>query len=335
MSWKKKKNLDICEDVSDDELWEAFNSVFFDYSSKKTSTYKFGLIKSILDNLFNASKDYYWNITYSDIFSKFSENYWNLIVKYRIRQMSYNGKSEFSQIESIFYEAINNNPALEKIEFSSIEEKERERIVKKVSQQCRRNVVGALCGDLKGIVYKFDISRDSQLDGLFFSDKVYEFLTKYKVELEKLNYFAWAQKLEKINSEELCTKLLEKLELATPKRADLSIYREVLRLEFEENNCFYCGKKLSTNVHVDHYIPWRFVKEDNLWNMVLTCSKCNLLKNCRLPAEETIARLEIRNTKARKVDNSFVVYQFRNYEVGLLDKMWRYAHMSGYREWKN
>ena len=59
-------------------------------------------------------------------------------------------------------------------------------------------------------------------------------------------------------------KVLEKLELATPKREDLSIYRELLRREFEENTCFYCGKKLNDKAHVDHFIPWSFVKDDKI-----------------------------------------------------------------------
>ena len=40
-------------DVSEDELWELFNFVFSS-RSKKRNTYKFGLIKAVLDNLFSG-----------------------------------------------------------------------------------------------------------------------------------------------------------------------------------------------------------------------------------------------------------------------------------------
>ena len=40
---------------SDDRIWSLFNYVFSD-SSRKRNTYKFGLIKSLLDNAFNGKK---------------------------------------------------------------------------------------------------------------------------------------------------------------------------------------------------------------------------------------------------------------------------------------
>ena len=66
-------------------------------------------------------------------------------------------------------------------------------------------------------------------------------------------------------------KVLDKLDNATPRRNDLSVYQEVLYREFQEKNCFYCGKKLNNKIHVDHFIPWSFIKTDNLWNFVLAC----------------------------------------------------------------
>ncbi len=67
------------------------------------------------------------------------------------------------------------------------------------------------------------------------------------------------------------TRVLDKLELATPRRKDLSVFRRILADEFETDNCFYCGKKLTKSAHVDHVIPWSFIKGDNLWSFVLAC----------------------------------------------------------------
>ena len=39
----------------------------------------------------------------------------------------------------------------------------------------------------------------------------FDFMLKYKVEIEKLNYYAWAKFLEKINDEAVVVKLLDKL----------------------------------------------------------------------------------------------------------------------------
>ena len=65
----------------------------------KTNTYKFGLIKSICDqiyDLYEQGTGYF--LSYGKLFSKFAENYWNLVNKYHLKQMSYNGKSEYSKI---------------------------------------------------------------------------------------------------------------------------------------------------------------------------------------------------------------------------------------------
>ena len=65
----------------------------------------------------------------------------------------------------------------------------------------------------------------------------------HKAELEKLNYYSWAKFLEQVNDDNSLIRVIDKLELATPRRENLSVYREILRKEFEEDTCFYCAKK--------------------------------------------------------------------------------------------
>lgn len=50
--WDLKSGSIKEEFVSEDRIWALFNYVFFD-SSRKRNTYKFGLIKAIIDNAFN------------------------------------------------------------------------------------------------------------------------------------------------------------------------------------------------------------------------------------------------------------------------------------------
>ena len=157
---------------------------------------------------------------------------------------------------------------------------------------------------------------------------------KYKVEIEKLNYYSWAKFLEKANSDEQVVRLLEKLELSTPRRNDLSIYRKILFEEFNEERCFYCGKAFNGDIHVDHFIPWSFVKSDNLWNFVLTCPKCNIKKKDSLVGKHLLSRLEDRNLHMlsecpRIEDCQFVIDEFHGYYDDLLSKMWEYAKRSG------
>lgn len=108
--------------VSEDEYWAMFNFVYSD-SCLKRNTYKYELIKSIMDNLFNCGFEnesgvYY--LTYKDIFYRFAVNYWNLVLKYHLKQMRPDGKSTVSKIESILLEHASVNDAIKGLEFSSL-----------------------------------------------------------------------------------------------------------------------------------------------------------------------------------------------------------------------
>lgn len=325
--WNLKNGLIINYHPDEDILWSLFNRVFSD-SSKKRNTYKFCFIKSLLDNLFNGRDvkegRFY---TYTQIFARFAENYWNLVVKYNLRQMRPDGKSCFTRIELILKEAIGNAPCFSCIEFSSLDNTKQAHIIEKVSEECRKYVVGALYKDFEGIIYSFDLKDE----GLTLNSYVYEFMLKHKSELEKLNYYAWAKFLEKVNDDNAVIHLLDKLDMATPRRKNLSVYREILRNEFEEDTCFYCGRKLRNNIHVDHFIPWSFVKDDKLWNFVLACPTCNIKKNARLPRVEFVERIQERNKTIRLSGDKLVQNDFNCYTDDLIEKMWHYAKLSGLR----
>ena len=62
--------------------------------------------------------------------------------------------------------------------------------------------------------------------------------------------------------------------------------------------CFYCNILLPKEkqlVHVYHFIPWSYIFEDELWNLVLTCRNCNLQKHSSLPPEKFVRQLANRN----------------------------------------
>lgn len=224
--------------VSEDRYWSLFNFVFSE-GSRKRNTYKFGLIKSLLDNLFSGmqtGEGIYF--TYEQLFAKFAENYWNLVVKYDLHQMRRDGKSEFSKVESILKAVVSENMILQNFEFESLDEQLRIKIIRQVTKECKNCVIGALYEDFEGTLYSFDLKQA----GLHVAPLAYEFMLKYKMEIENLNYYSWAKFLEKVNSDNVLIRVIDKLELATPKRSDLSVYREILRSEFQECNCFIAGK---------------------------------------------------------------------------------------------
>ena len=239
------------------------------------------------------------------------------------------GKSQYSKIEQILWQAQIDFQIPEQIPFNSLNAILQETIIAQVQRECRKYVIGALYSDLEGIVYGFDKKEKY----LVLHPTAYQFLMKYKMELERLNYYAWAKFLETVNDDSLLVRLLNKLELASPQRKNLDIYRQVLYQEFEAHYCFYCGKKLTGTSHVDHFIPWSFVKEDKLWNFVLSCPSCNNGKSNKLPARMFVEVIEERNSHV-VLRSDFSRNQFASYRQGLISHLWQYARNAGFQVYK-
>lgn len=326
--WNLKKGIIKNHLLSEKSMWAVFQH-FFSEQSKKQTTYKFGLIKAILDNLFNAveEKDTYF-IDYDTLFTKFAGNYWNLIVKYNLNQMRKSSLRKQSNIEQIFYSYVERNPLYSNLNFESLNSVDIVKISKAVQQDCKNNVIGALYADSDGTIYAFDLKGK----GIYLSACFYTFMLCHKTALEQLNYYAWAKFLENINDDDVLLRLLDKLELATPKRKDLSIYRQILFTEFEQNNCFYCGRSLNNvTVAVDHFIPWSYIKEDKLWNFVLSCPTCNSSKNNNLASLEYLDKLAYRNQTCIRKDIHYQKF-FSDYKESTLREIYAYAKLNGYNQ---
>lgn len=313
--------------VTEADLWAVINYTFSSSCSKR-STYKFGLIKAIIDNLFCVHKsDRGLELSYKEIFSKFAENYWNIVTKYHLKQMRPDGKSSLSKLEQIFTGVLEKSHVSQYIEFENLNKDDRETIIDVVIRQCKKNVLGALYNDFGGLIYGFDLKEP----GIWINPVAYEFLLKYKIEIEQLNYFAWAKFMESINSDEALVRVLDKLEMSSPHRQSLLVYRKILEEEFECCNCFYCGKKLQRTTHVDHVIPWNYIKGDYIWNFVLACPSCNIKKKDKLPNEPILSRVVVRNEKLLQSSNPLVCRDLTAYTPKTLWMIWDYAKLGGIR----
>ena len=159
---------------------------------------------------------------------------------------------------------------------------------------------------------------------------MYEFICKHKLAIEKLNYYEWAKYLEKINDDSVMDHLLTKLDKSSG-RENLSIYRRILFEEFENEKCFYCDKKLSNDrqkVHVDHFVPRAFIKDDKMWNLVLACPTCNLHKNDKLAAIIYLEKLLDRNKKIILTNEK--AKDMGTYSAQNLRAVYYWARINGY-----
>lgn len=315
----------VDREVSGDELWAAFSCVFSS-RSRNDSSYKFGFLKAIIDNLYNVDTNL--KLTFDQLFSKFAEIYWNLILKYDLRQKALTNDSRKSFIEQILLGARDKYGIVEVIPYESLSNQMMLDISHQVKMKCKTYVVGALFEDTNHLFYSFS-KREEWIQ---INPKMYEFICKHKVVIEKLNYYEWARFLEKVNKDKVADHILTKIDESS-KRNDLSYYREILSNEFEYKKCFYCGKTLNPNkIDVDHFVPWSFIKDDNLWNLVLSCPSCNRSKNDRLPDAGYLESLINRNNEMQiHVEQKDMV----NYQQRTLRYVYGIAKINGYDNlWK-
>lgn len=82
-------------------------------------------------------------------------------------------------------------------------------------------------------------------------------------------------------------------------------------------------------MHVDHFIPWSFVKDDKIWNFVLSCPTCNVKKNNRVPNKDFL----IDSVQERYISNhidKIYGYDIKGYRTNYLIAYVRSGDFSGF-----
>ena len=76
-----------------------------------------------------------------------------------------------------------------------------------------------------------------------------------------------------------------------------SLQKYLKLLLAESQSCFYCESEFCERLvpTVDHVIPWSFLLEDDIGDLVLACGRCNAGKSDWLPTDVFIRKLLLRN----------------------------------------
>ena len=326
-----KENLVPFSNLPEDEVIRLVNKALLG-NPKRTTSYKFVFFKSILDNLFNVDmkSEPECFLGFDIISLRFAEIYWNLIVKFGLKQMSDNVSGKKSVVERLLEDFCQRQGILTGeigFPFESLRSDLQLELAEKIRKEVvTKFVLGAFCADTGGQLYHF--SKTQRWDGIYLNKSFFIVLAKYRSDFEKINYFEWIKFLESKNKEEDSYMLASKLDRST-ERENLDSYRKAL-FEFGQTECFYCGRKLSKNA-VDHFIPWSFVKDDRLWNFVLTCPSCNSRKSDILASQSFLSSMRIRNERLGRVNHPFVQSQFRGYEFSKLALMYQNAIFNGFQ----
>jgi 5-methylcytosine-specific restriction endonuclease McrA len=279
---------------------------------KKDNTYKFALARFLLDYINNTKETKDITINYKEIAESFLKYYWNQVVVYKIKQDFKTTKK--TKLVSIIEDKTKNinelyEPFFKKEENNTL----KKQLITQIYQYCLTDVIPRFQRDGKQNIYLHNSTPiKTKTKRLRYYQPIKEkrviILKKeaiitikkhYKI-LFKVVILEWAKFLEKTN---FTPRLIQKVEkIDNPKRNSLLKYKKILLSVKKDQRCFYCDKKLDLNeIHVDHFIPWSYIFQDNIWNLVLSCSSCNLSKNNSLPTSEYLEKLKTRNKKEKEL----------------------------------
>lgn len=325
--WKIKEAQYNEKYLLDDDIWKIFNYVFSSKAVNNTS-YKFAFLKSIIECAYDVNTD--GEILLTDIFARFTRIYWYLIVKHNLSQCT-NATRGKASINKIFDKYILFNQELIFCEYDSIDDSIKTCIENEVYTECKKYVVGAFYGDTEGSIYSFSLRNNY----IKFNPQVLNFIQKYSIVLLKLNCFEWISFLEKNNDQESCYSIASKLHEAS-KRTNLTVYKNFLYYNMDEEGkrCFYCDKSIEYNkIHVDHFIPWSFIKNDRIWNLVNSCPDCNSKKSDKLTEKYFLDKLIYRDENLGLKKDLLIVKDFEIYSKDRLINYYNAAEFCGFKKW--
>lgn len=319
--WKLNEGSVSCNVISEDQLWSVILKTLSN-QSKKTTTYKFALLRAILENLYKVNTNL--EISFKQISYSFAKLYWNLVIE---NEFSQGGNSSIEK-ELKTFQIIHQIP--QGISFDSIFEDQKVEIIKIIEVKVlNRYVLGALYEDTERLIYGFSKKEKT----IILTQSSWEFLVKHQTSIFKLTNYELAKFLQGKNSMNPKNIALNVIENLT-KRESLKKYQDIL-LKTSGRKCFYTEKNLALgarSIAVDHFIPWSFIHSDELWNFVITSQSTNSKKGSKLPAERYLKKLDQRNRLLLSVEDVHIKVEMEKYKFEQLKKFYQYAEHNGFEK---
>ncbi len=298
------------------------------------NTYKFALARSLLDHCNEQNSKLF--VSYDEIAQDFFEYYWKQECKYRLRQGPKNQPPIIIDIIRKEFPIEDTYPSYEKI--CKKHPNKVRNCIKKISEECFDDVIPRFQknGD-KLYTYKItkeykDSADNKEIDpddGITLKKHTVNVLHKNYHPLYRATILGWVRFLENRNFG--MPNLTRKIDGRFKPSRNLSQFRKILLCFFD--TCFYCRQSLAgRKIHVDHLLPFDYVSENEMWNLVVACQKCNCEKSSSLPRPEYVARLIRRNEwygkKIKKLDDSTQTLTNGNQDIeSHYDNAKKYGHM--------
>ncbi len=277
----------------EEELLNRFH-VFFN-NVDLSSTYKPVFLKSIMD-LSDFGKPgvvgSQWvekvgnqlKVDLNFVVIRYAKYYWDMYYKFNLRQSH---TPQDVNIHKFFGDKQDPHkpPTLTDLAEEKYETLRKEMISKSIKPQVLKRLNNDLC------LYQIINGKNY----ILFDHNIIEFLKKYKGILIPAINFITTRYLEKINSSpRIAEKVLGKIPRSFLKPDEKKIIMKY------HDSCFYCGK-IEQDYAFDHVIPFDYIYQTDLFNMVPACTSCNGSKSNRLSTREFFNKVLERNKKIKEL----------------------------------
>jgi len=257
-----------------------------------SATYKPALLKALV-RVCRRSQEL--QIPLQTLGDEFARMYWNQVVIYHLRQAaSITKEAEVIKLIRAISEAYRVR------KFSDLPGDGRTEIRNSMAKILTINVLDAFhASKPASMPYLYQWEKGSK--AIHLSAETADFIRTNEAVLELIANYYWAEFLEACNR--LAPRIIRKVSRDFARRGSLMPFYMAMLAQEENSGCFYCGERFASDrkAAVDHVIPWSFLLEDPVWDLVLACSGCNNSKSDWLPQPEYIERLvERNNLRARQ-----------------------------------
>lgn len=275
------------------------------------NTYKLAWGRAIIEICSNEEynvKDDVITISFQEIGKKVLKYYWNQIFYFNLRQSAVKGPTrepKIVQCAKSLIEGYKKTFATKKPEwFNKVYPTENDELNLLFEKAIDKDIPIILSYDVCYRFPKVKNNNDIGVYHLYRKEKYIELkmeeasqLREYSNILTQLFNYKWSLLLEKYNYAPKIGNKVKGSGDEEVKRNNLQSYKKILLLQYgEEVRDFYTNELIAEDdISIDHVIPWSFIYDDDIWNLVVTSKSNNSIKSNHIVSDYYIQKLEMRN----------------------------------------
>jgi hypothetical protein len=101
---------------------------------------------------------------------------------------------------------------------------------------------------------------------------------------------------------------------------------KVILYKFQEQKCFYCGKNMGAFPEADHFIPFNYLFDSKIWNIVGACRECNRKKSNFLVEKPYLKKIKNRNRSKKFIDEFSHIFEKEWEDIDQINKILEYHY---------